>query len=1580
MAPVAVIVRGNLIGGIKSTGYRSLAAASAAALFASILGAAIAAAPAVASSPSTSKPKVIKAIQHDRSLPLSSLHGVLQSGKQLARTPGHGTSTAATPAPRATVVAGDPVLQTIPPAAAGPSLAGSFEGIGAGIAGYFVGYSPSDVNGAIGPNVYLQIANASLAVFRRDGTLLLPPEPISTLWTGFGGLCATTNGGDPIALYDHAADRWLVSQLAFSGADGTSVPYLNCVAVSTSGDPTGAYFRYAFPRSELPDYSKFSVWPDAYYMTDNDQQNGTNFTGPSYAALDRTAMLAGGPGTMIVFSLGTSYQSLLPAGQDGPTPPPAGSPGYALALRSDMAGLNEWRLHADFATPANSTLTGPIAIPVAPFGELCNGFFSCVPQASPGIPLAAIGDRLMYRVAYRNFGDHESLVASHSVDPGQGGNTSGGVRWYEIRNPAGTPAVYQQGTFAPDSGYRWMGSVAMDARGDIAAGYSLVNSSLDPSIALTGRLAGDPLGALPQGETMLATGTGVQSFPIDRWGDYTSMAMDPVDDCTFWYTNQYLTTTGTFNWHTRVGSFRYPSCSLAASSTALTSSPNPSTGAAVTLSATVTGIGPAPTGSVEFQDGQQVLGTAPLIGAQATLSLALLGGARSLAATYSGDATYSGSSSPLVTQQVNLPATTSSLAASTGSTSAAGPVTFTAAVSGTSGTPTGSVTFFDGGLDLGSAVLSSGQAGFTTSGLAVGAHNITASYSGDTANAASTSNSVSVAVSGPGYSQLYNFTAAADGGAPQGGVTQGLDGAFYGTTTLQGSGTFGTIFRFTPAGGLVTLHTLADADGGSSHNRLLLGADGALYGTSGGSSSTNGTIWRITTQGAFSVLHTFNGTDGAGAASGLVQGPSGTLYGGTTGGGQFNRGIIYSITPAGTLTTLYSFTGGADGNGLSGTLAFGPDGNLYGTSLVGGARDLGTIFRITPSGTFATLYSFSGGADGLFPQNGLLLGADGNLYGTTNGGSMGRGTIYRITPAGSLTTLYEMSPGDGSPQLSGLVQDAHGILYGEAYRSDPSGGYGTIFELTGGGVFVRLRSMDFHTGANPLGGLTLASDGNLYGTDSSGGLNTWGVIFALNLAPPLVLSPAALGPLLEGASVVLTLAQASGGAPPYSASINWGDGTTSAGAVTSGGSVSGTHAWAEETGSPDTVSVTVTDSAGRTATVTDIANVTDAAITATASAAQSATEGTPWSGVLATFTDADPGGLAGDYTATVAWGDGTATQTGSISGTGPFSVSGTHTFVETAGTVTITITDAGGATTSAQVQFTLAEAPLSASSVPVQSVEGGAFNGTVATFTDANSGATAGDFTAIITWGDGSTSNGTVSGAGPFTVTGTHTWAEESSYAVSVTITDSGGPSVSVTDTATVADAPLSGTASAVPGAEGTTISATVATFTDGNGGGTASEFVATITWGDGSTSTGLISGTGPFSVSGAHTYIEGGSYPTSVTIRDAGGSTLTVFGAAEIRDFELTLTGVSGNVSKNFSGTVAKLGDADPTAVASDYSVTIDWGDGTTSSGRVNGKESPFTIAGTHTYETRGTYTVTITVRDAGNGTATTTSTLTVH
>ena len=454
--------------------------------------------------------------------------------------------------PQAATGASDGAVQSTVSGTA-PAPSSSFEGIGQGFAGFTVRYAPPDTNGAVGPNHFVQTVNVSFAVFGKTGSLLYGPAGINTLFAGFGGLCETDNDGDPSVVYDQLADRWVITQFATFGANGTSVPYLECIAVSTSGDPTGAYFRYSFPRSLFPDYPKLGLWPDAYYMSTNDFSGGT-FAGATTWAFDRARMLTGAPATAQTFHLSSLYGGLLPANLDGKNPPPAGAPNYFLSLGT-ASSLYLWKFHADFANSANSTLTGPSEIPVAGYTQLCNGG-TCVPQAGTTQLLDSVADRLMYRLAYRNFGDHEALVVNHSVALTAGG----GIRWYEIRSPADTPAVYQQSTYAPDTRYRWMGSAAMDKTGDIAVGYSLSSATMNPAIAYSGRTPTDPLGTL-EAETILVSGTGSQL--AKRWGDYSSMAIDPVDDCTFWYTTEYLTSNGTFNWHTRVGTFRFANCTNA---------------------------------------------------------------------------------------------------------------------------------------------------------------------------------------------------------------------------------------------------------------------------------------------------------------------------------------------------------------------------------------------------------------------------------------------------------------------------------------------------------------------------------------------------------------------------------------------------------------------------------------------------------------------------------------------------------------------------------------------------------------------------------------------------------------------------------------------------------------------------------------------------------------------------------------------------------------------------------------------------------------------------------------------------------
>ena len=439
----------------------------------------------------------------------------------------------------------------------------SFDGAGAN------GYAPSDNNIAVGPNHVFVAVNSVYQIFTKTGASVVGPKTLSSLWTGVGGGCATANAGDVVVQYDKPADRWVLTQLS-----SLSSPYGECIAVSTSGDPTGTYKAYYYTfGSNLPDYPKFGVWPTAtnaaYLATYNQFANGASFAGAALCAYDRSAMLASAASpAQVCFTINDA--SYLPADLDGSTPPADGTPGYFLTYET-LSSLRIWKLAPNFASPASSTLTQVSPdLSVTPFSELCSGG-TCVPQAGTANQLDSLGDRPMYRLAYRNFGDHQALAFNHSV--------TSGVRWYELRSSVSASAVfsvYQQGTFAPDATFRWMGSAAMDQAGDLAIGYSASSSTIHPAVRYSGRVPGDPLGTL-ESEASIIEGTGSQTNGLHRWGDYSSLRIDPSDDCTFWYINEYLKSDGAFNWSTRVGSFKFSNCgspvpdfSLSANPSALT--------------------------------------------------------------------------------------------------------------------------------------------------------------------------------------------------------------------------------------------------------------------------------------------------------------------------------------------------------------------------------------------------------------------------------------------------------------------------------------------------------------------------------------------------------------------------------------------------------------------------------------------------------------------------------------------------------------------------------------------------------------------------------------------------------------------------------------------------------------------------------------------------------------------------------------------------------------------------------------------------------------------------------------------------
>jgi len=504
-------------------------------------------------------PDVMKASRNDVSPPMSQM--------AIGGSSNGGGSNGQAPTARATgALITNPNSDSVKAQLAGPltgvTLFNNFDGQSAQDNRNLFGFAfvPPDTNGAVGGSQFVQMVNVTIAVYdKASGALQFGPAAIHTLWTGFGGLCefgggtpTFADGGDPVVLYDQLAGRWLVSQLQYNT---TFTQTAQCIAVSTSSDATGSYNRYEYDfGSNFPDYPKFGVWPDAYYNTIN-VFPPRSFAGAEACAFDRNAMLVGAPASAICFQQPSTVSSLLPADVDGSTLPPAGAPNYLVGL-ADSTHLNFFRFHADFANPANSTFSGPTLISVAPYNEICGRAVdvACIPEPSPGERVDGLADRVMFRLAYRNFGDHESLVVNHTVK----GGALAGVRWYEIRNPS-APLVYQQSTVVdPDVNY-WLGSIAMDKIGNIALGFSASSLHLFPSVYVAGRTPTDPAGAM-FGPLVLVNGSGVQLSSFHRWGDYSAMSVDPTDDCTFWYTQEYYATTGSFNWATRIGSFKFDTC------------------------------------------------------------------------------------------------------------------------------------------------------------------------------------------------------------------------------------------------------------------------------------------------------------------------------------------------------------------------------------------------------------------------------------------------------------------------------------------------------------------------------------------------------------------------------------------------------------------------------------------------------------------------------------------------------------------------------------------------------------------------------------------------------------------------------------------------------------------------------------------------------------------------------------------------------------------------------------------------------------------------------------------------------------
>ena len=448
--------------------------------------------------------------------------------------------------------------------------------------------NPPDPMGDVGPNHYVEMINLVLGIYDKQGNKLLGPVDIGQLWAGFAVNDCTDPSGDPVVLYDQFVDRWLLSQFTTRGPI-----YYDCVAISQTGDPTGAYYRYAFitqPDPELPggtffpDYPKYGVWTNSYIMTTRDFGNVSGY-GISVYALEKNKMIAGNPKARAVqFFLDTAVvplelvgDGLLPADIDGTKKPGDKAPVPIIGTQDDGAGygatsdaLNIWELAVQWNSKPVASLKLAAQLPVAAFDSV----FPCAPTSRDCLPQPGITNPAQYldvlsyrqrptwRLAYRNFKSYETLVTNQSVEALPG---IAGVRWYEIRRTNGVYSLFQQGTYAPDNVHRWMGSAAMDKVGNIALGYSVVDGdSVYPGIRYTARLFGDPLGQMTLGEGVVINGSGVQRTTNSRWGDYTSLNVDPVDDCTFWYVNEYYTLAGqqssTAGWQTRIASFKLPGC------------------------------------------------------------------------------------------------------------------------------------------------------------------------------------------------------------------------------------------------------------------------------------------------------------------------------------------------------------------------------------------------------------------------------------------------------------------------------------------------------------------------------------------------------------------------------------------------------------------------------------------------------------------------------------------------------------------------------------------------------------------------------------------------------------------------------------------------------------------------------------------------------------------------------------------------------------------------------------------------------------------------------------------------------------
>ena len=414
-------------------------------------------------------------------------------------------------------------------------------------------YFPPDCNGTAGPNHFMQLINTVYAIYDKSGTLVAGPTNINQLFGSVPG--ANRNDGDPIILYDDQADRWLVTEFSIPGS-GTNYMLM---AVSSTNDPTGTWHQYSFPVASMPDYPKFSVWRDGYYMGDNNQGNNDIYV------FQREQMLTGGTALSVAFhnqwrpGSVDGFMCVPPIDNDGPLAP-AGVPGMYIAFSDDAFGggtdqLWIYELTVDWTTPASSTFVRTQQLDVQPFSSSFGNNWNNIEQKGTSQRVDGIPQVIMNVPQYRNFGSYQTIVCCHTVNVD--GVRHAGIRWYELRKTTSDWSIRQQGTYAPDIHSRWMGSIMLNGSNEIALGYSISSTTMNPSIRYCGQSAGEyanATGILDIAEDTIQAGTNSQTS-ANRWGDYSQMSVDPTDDKTFWYTDEYIGSGGSRK--TRIASFKF---------------------------------------------------------------------------------------------------------------------------------------------------------------------------------------------------------------------------------------------------------------------------------------------------------------------------------------------------------------------------------------------------------------------------------------------------------------------------------------------------------------------------------------------------------------------------------------------------------------------------------------------------------------------------------------------------------------------------------------------------------------------------------------------------------------------------------------------------------------------------------------------------------------------------------------------------------------------------------------------------------------------------------------------------------------